>query len=100
MDLGGTIKQCRSAHNYTLSDLSKKIEITGGKISVSHLSLIESNKRDPSLSTIESIAKGLDIPLSVLVFLAVEKGEVEELNASHVKALSNNIMELMSRAKV
>ena len=94
MDLGGTIKQCRNAKKLTLANLSKDCGI-----SVSHLSLIENNNREPSFGAVEAIAKSLGLPLSVLVFLASQKNEVTELSAAHIEALSNNIMELMANAE-
>ncbi len=94
MDLGGTIKQCRKAKKMTLAQLSEDCGI-----SVSHLSLLENNNREPSFSAVETIAKALGLPLSVLVFLAAQKDEVTELSASHIEALSNNIMELMANVK-
>jgi transcriptional regulator with XRE-family HTH domain len=94
MDLGGTIKQCRSVKKLTLAQLSKDCGI-----SVSHLSLLENNNREPSFSAVEAIAQALGLPLSVLVFLATQKDEVTELSAAHIEALSNNIMDLMANAK-
>lgn len=94
MDLGGTIKQCRKAKKMTLAQLSENCGI-----SVSHLSLLENNNREPSFSAVETISKALGLPLSVLVFLAAQKDEVTELSASHIEALSNNIMELMANVK-
>tara|TARA_R110001592_G_C13013731_1_gene736934 strand:- start:146 stop:433 length:288 start_codon:yes stop_codon:yes gene_type:complete len=94
MDLGGTIRQCRNVKKLTLAELSEKCGI-----SVSHLSLLENNNREPSISAVEAISKSLGLPLSVLVFLASQKNEVSELSASHIETLSNNIMELMANAK-
>lgn len=94
MDLGGTIKQCRKAKKMTLAQLSEDCGI-----SVSHLSLLENNNREPSFSAVETISKALGLPISVLVFLASQKDEVTELSTSHIEALSNNIMELMANVK-
>lgn len=94
MNLGKTIKQCRSVKKLTLAQLS---ESSG--ISASHLCLLEKNKREPSIGAVESIAHALGLPLSVLVFLAVQREEITDLNASYIETLSNNIMELMENAK-
>lgn len=94
MDLGGTIRQCRTLQKKTQAQLAD-----AAGVSVSHLCLLEKNKREPSITTVESIAKALDIPLSVLVFLAAEKEKVTELEAEHVEALSKNIMELMANVQ-
>lgn len=94
MNLGETIKQCRNVKKLTLAQLS---ESSG--ISVSHLCLLEKNKREPSIGAVESIANALDLPLSVLVFLAAQRDEVTDLNAAYIETLSNNIMDLMTNAK-
>ena len=90
MNLGATIKQCRSLRKMTQSQLAD-----AAGLSVSHLCLLEKNERQPSISTIESIAQTLEIPLSVLVFLAAEKEEVPELTARHIEDLSRHIINLM-----
>ena len=46
------------------------------EISVSHLCLLEKDKRDPSLSAVNSISKALEIPVSVLVFLASQYDDI------------------------
>lgn len=94
MNLGGTIKQCRSAKKMTLAQLSKD-----SGVSVSHLCLLEKNKREPSISAVESIAKALGLPLSVFVFLAGQQREVSELSPSQIEILSRNVMDLMTNAK-
>lgn len=94
MNLGKTIKQCRNVKNLTLAQLSEN-----SGISVSHLCLLEKNKREPSIGAVESIANALGLPLSVLVLLAAEPNEIKELNAAYIETLSNNIMELMADAK-
>jgi len=94
MNLGETIKQCRNVKKLTLAQLS---ESSG--ISVSHLCLLEKNKREPSISAVESIANALGLPVSVLVFLAAQRDEVTDLNASYIEAISSNIMDLMANAK-
>lgn len=78
----------------TLAQLS---ESSG--ISVSHLCLLEKNKREPSLGAVNAIAKALGLPLSVLVFLAAHNEEIPELNVTHIEALSKNIMDLMKHEK-
>lgn len=91
MDIGGTIKQCRNVRKITQTQLADS-----AGISVSHLCLLEKNKREPSLAAFQTIANSLDIPLSVLVFLASEKEKVVELDAKHIDALTKNIIELMT----
>lgn len=65
MNLGKAIRLCRIQKDMSLEKLSAK-----ANISVSYLSLLEREKRDPNFSTLKGIASGLDIPVSILVFLA------------------------------
>jgi transcriptional regulator with XRE-family HTH domain len=65
MNLGKAIRLCRIQKDMSLEDLSDK-----ANISISYLSLLERGKRDPNFSKLQSIAFGLDIPVSILVFLA------------------------------
>jgi transcriptional regulator with XRE-family HTH domain len=71
MNLGKVIRLCRNQKDMSLEALSSK-----AGISVSYLSLLERGKRDPNFSTLEKISSGLDVPVSILVFLAAK----EELN--------------------
>lgn len=93
MNLGNAIKQCRKTRKFTLAKLSDLTDI-----SVSHLCLMEKNKRDPSLSAVKSIAAALCIPLSVLMFLAARSDEVKELDEDQMDQLTQNIMDLMNNA--
>jgi len=45
--------------------------------SISYVSLIEQGKRDPSISTVEEIARALGLPMSLLTFLGAEPGELK-----------------------
>jgi transcriptional regulator with XRE-family HTH domain len=94
MNLGEAIKKCRELRGLNQSKLAELADV-----SVSHLCLIEKNKRDPSIATAESISKALRTPLSVLVFIAAEKEEIPELKQNQLDALSTGILELMDGTK-
>lgn len=74
MKLGKAIRLLRCAHDMTLSDLSSAADI-----SLSHLSLVERGKRQPSMGTANKIAKAFHMPTSDLVDLAEQ---VERLRPS------------------
>lgn len=93
MNLGKIIKACRVSKGLTQAQLAELSDI-----SVSHICLMEKNKREPTISKLELIAQALNIPLSVLVFLAAKNDEVEELNNESIEELSNNLMGLMDVA--
>ena len=71
MNLGRSIKMCRTNQGLSQEDLATRIGM-----SVSYISLIEHGKRDPAISTIGEVASALGVPLSLLVFLAAEPGEL------------------------
>ena len=71
MNLGRSIKLCRTNRGLSQEDLAARIGM-----SVSYISLIEQGKRDPAISTVEEVAKALGVPVSLLAFLAAEPGEL------------------------
>jgi len=75
MNLGKAIKLCRIQRDLTQVQLA-----TAATVSVSYLSLLERNRRDPSFSTIESIASVLQVPLIILIFLASDDSEKLKLD--------------------
>ncbi|KVH31492.1 XRE family transcriptional regulator [Burkholderia cepacia] len=54
---------------------------------MSYLSMLENNKRDPTLSTIMKIAEALQVPVGVMFFLASEKEELGQIDEDTVKAI-------------
>ena len=91
MNLGKAIKLCRVQKNMRQSQLAA---LAG--ISVSYLSLLEQGKRDPNFSIIQSIAKGMDIPVSIIVFLGAEKGELSGISSELQEKLSFTALNLMN----
>lgn len=90
MNLGKAIKLCRTQKRITQSELARK-----ANISVSYLSLLERDKRDPNFSTIESIGAALDVPLSVLIFLASDKERLRSLSSDLAEKLSFVALQLI-----
>lgn len=86
--LGGAIKLCRTSRGYTQAALAKV-----ANISISHLCLIEKNRRDPSWTTINRLAEALNVPPAVLVFLAQDA--IPELPDDQVRLLRKSIMGLI-----
>lgn len=94
MDISNAIRLCRSRKRITLAELSKRTDL-----SESYLSLLERGERkDPTLSTIEAIAKGLEIPLSLLIFLGSDPSETSSLPEEVREKLSMAIVQLLQAA--
>lgn len=90
MNIGKAIKLCRNQKNLTQSALAKKAEL-----SVPYISQLEQGKRDPTLSAIERIAKGLEVPLNILFFLGAERGEIEGMKPELAEKLSHLALQLL-----
>lgn len=73
MNIGGAIESVRKKKNIKQNELAKKVSITQ-----SYLSLLENNKKDPTVSTLKEIAAALDTPLPVLFFLALDEKDIPE----------------------
>ena len=94
MDIGSAVKRCRTLKQLTQAELAKR-----ANISVSHLCLLEQNKREPSVSSLDSISKALNMPLSVLMLIASEGDDISEISSENVNKLSDVIYELISDVK-
>ena len=71
MNIGKAIRLCRTQRELNQSQLAER-----AGISVSYLSLLERGKRDPSFSTVENISTALDVPITILVFIAADEEEL------------------------
>lgn len=83
MNLGKAIKICRTQRGMRQADLA-----AGAGISTPYLCLLEQGKRDLNLPTLEAIALTLNVPVVILVFLASNEEELDELSPELVKKLS------------
>jgi transcriptional regulator with XRE-family HTH domain len=91
MNLGRAIKMCRTQRGLSQGQLAK---VSG--CSLSYLSLLENNQRDPSLSVLEGIAAGLRVPVSILFFLASDSAELKGMDKEMSRELSRAALELLS----
>lgn len=73
MNVGQSIKQLRKERGISQK---KFAEQTG--ISQTYLSLVEAGKRGCTVHFLESISKGLDIPLPILFWFSMEAKDVPE----------------------
>ena len=93
MDIGRAVKLCRSQKRWTLRELAKR---TG--IAVSHLSMIERNQRDASMSAMQALANAFGMPLNVLIFLASDPHELAGISNELKEKLSRAALELLRLA--
>lgn len=90
MQIGKTIRLCRSKKGWTQAELSKRAGIT-----VPHLSMLENDLRDPSMDAMKALANAFNIPLNVLIFLASESEELVGLSEELKEKLSRAALSLL-----
>ena len=90
MNVAQALKVCRSAKRLSLDTVA-----TDAGFSRSYLSMIESGKREPTLSAMEKIAAALEVPLPIILFLAADAEELEGLDEEVVNRLSSAALNVM-----
>ncbi|WP_423173276.1 helix-turn-helix domain-containing protein [Stenotrophomonas maltophilia group sp. CASM55] len=75
MNVGQAIRLCRTQRGVSQSAIA-----TRASCSVSYLSMLENNKRDPTLSTIAKIAEALHVPVGLLFVLAADQDELGDID--------------------
>ena len=91
MNVGQAIKMCRTRRGVSQTDLAYRVDC-----SVSYLSMLENNKRDPTLSTLTKIAHGLNVPMGILFFLAADRNELSGMDKELAGDLARTALELLS----
>lgn len=92
MNIGKALKLCRSAKDLSLEEVAERAQI-----SVSYLSRIENQQREPNLALVTKIGAALEIPVAVLVFLASDSEELIGLDEETEKQFANLALELIRR---
>lgn len=90
MNIGKALKLCRTQKGMTKTKLAES-----SNISVSYLTLLEQGKREPNISTINEICKALQIPPSILIFLASDSSEQQGISLELAEKLSHLALSLM-----
>ncbi|MFM0302685.1 MULTISPECIES: helix-turn-helix domain-containing protein [Paraburkholderia] len=89
--MGQAIKMCRTRRSLSQAELAG---LAG--CSISYLSMLESNQRDPSLSTLKSIAGALRIPTEILFFLGSDREELAGMDKELSGQLARAALEILS----
>ena len=90
MNYGKAIRTARSIADRSQEDVAK-----AASINRSYLSSIESGRRLPSLSTLESLTKALKMPMHLLQLLGIEKKDLAPNHEEHVKSLAIELTKLL-----
>ena len=75
MNIGQAIRLCRMQRGVSQSAIANR-----ANCSVSYLSMLENNKRDPTLSMVSNIAEALHVPVGLLFILAADQNELGEID--------------------
>lgn len=91
MKIGDAIQLARNKRKLSQTELAKR-----AGISVSYLSMLERDKRDPPISTVKKISLALGVPIEILFFLGAEGGELGQLNRELAGQLAYTALELLN----
>ncbi len=90
MDLGNTIKTIRKNKNIRQIDVAEKCSI-----SLTYLSQIENNKKEPSLNLLKDISNCLGIPIPVLFFLSMREDDIPDNKMEAYRIVSPSIQNFL-----
>jgi transcriptional regulator with XRE-family HTH domain len=90
MNYGKAIRTARSIADRSQEDIAR-----AASINRSYLSLIESGNKTPSLKTIETLSKVLEIPLDLLMLLGIEKKDRRSLGEGQIQNLATELTRLL-----
>lgn len=90
MNFGKAIRIARSIADVSQGELAAK-----SALDRSYLSLIESEKRKPTVETLENISNALNIPFHLLTLLATERDDAKHINEGQVQGLAIELTRLL-----
>jgi len=90
MNYGKAIRIARSIANISQGTLADRSDLDR-----SYLSLIEGEKRKPTLETLQKISQALEIPFHLLTLLATEKKDKTRINEEQVLGLAKQLTLLL-----
>lgn len=91
MDLGKAIQSIRDKKGLSQKEFSELVEVNQ-----SYLSLIENNRKKPSIKLLEKISGKTEIPLPIMMFLAMSEEDVKEEKKELFRIMFPKIKELVS----
>ena len=87
MNVGQAIRLCRIRRGASQSVIANR-----ANCSVSYLSMLENNKRDPTLSTVTKIAEALRVPVGLLFVLASDQNELGAIDEHFADQLMQSVL--------
>ncbi len=90
MDIGSVIQAIRKEKKIKQKALAESCNI-----SITYLSQIENNKKDPTISTLTEISRNLEIPLPIIFFMALEENDIPPNKRDFFKQLNPTFMKVI-----
>jgi transcriptional regulator with XRE-family HTH domain len=79
----------------SLSDVSQKTLAEKIQVDPSLVSLLESEKRTPSLATVEKIAAALGVPFHLFMLLACEQHDLDAVSGPQIEELGKTLTRIL-----
>jgi XRE family transcriptional regulator, regulator of sulfur utilization len=92
MSIGSTLKLLRTASSLKQNALANDLKVTAN-----YLSLVENDRKEPSLTLLKKFSKRMNVPLGYLLWLALEEGKSPE--ERDLKGRMNNLLIQLMREK-
>ena len=90
MKLGTTIKELRVMSGLKQFELAEKCNI-----SPTYLSQIESNIKEPNMSTLKEISNCLNVPLPILFYLSIDDNDISSNKREAFKIIDQPVKSLI-----
>jgi transcriptional regulator with XRE-family HTH domain len=90
MKIGTVIKDIRQKFGIKQFELASMCEL-----SQTYLSQIESNLKDPNMSTLKNIAEALKIPLPILFYLSLDENDISDKKREAFKIIDGPVKSLI-----
>lgn len=94
MNYGKALKIIRSSRNISQKKLGESVHVDP-----SYISLIEKNKRTPTIETLESIVNFLNIPIHLFFLLASDKNDVKKITSNKKTDVAELLLDVLLSAE-
>lgn len=90
MNYGKAIKIIRSAKGINQKELARL-----ARLDPSYISLIEGNKRKPTLTTLEKISEELSVPVPLITLLSSDEGELSRFSGEQMENIGRELLDIL-----
>ncbi len=91
MNFAKALRISRAARGISQQDLAK-----AAGLSPSYVSLIESGKREPTIATMREIADALEIPLDLIMLLAIDETDKVKAGGQEISLVAKSLLVMLT----